>query len=174
MEQKHLLKLFPISFPFRWSELTRKLSFNVEVQELSETGEYIPVEVQPRTDIGTGGIFQLRQGQQRRIMVTVQPAKNSGTLPIIAESVLNIAVGSPCVRSKLQKPLDSYQEEDLNQLRQRWIEALGRRREVGYSEGKNLHFVNMKDNSFFMTTFPVFGRSNSEVHSQAGQDGGGV
>ena len=46
----------------RWSELTRKLEFHVEVQELNDTGEYVPVEVQPRTNVGTGGIFQLRQG----------------------------------------------------------------------------------------------------------------
>ena len=47
---------------FRWSELTRKLEFHVEVQELNDSGEYVPVEVQPRTNVGTGGIFQLRQG----------------------------------------------------------------------------------------------------------------
>ena len=34
----------------------------MEVQELNDTGEYVPVEVQPRTNVGTGGIFQLRQG----------------------------------------------------------------------------------------------------------------
>ena len=42
--------------------MTRKLEFHVEVQELNDTGEYVPVEVQPRTNVGTGGIFQLRQG----------------------------------------------------------------------------------------------------------------
>ena len=120
---------------FRWSELTRKIEFNVEVQELGESGDYAAVEVQPRDDVGAGGVFQLRQGQQRRILVSVRPVANSGTLPIICESVMSISVGSPCVRSKLQKPLDSYHEEDLNQLRKKWTEALGRRREVnGRSE----------------------------------------
>ena len=38
------------------------MEFHVEVQELNDTGEYVPVEVQPRTNVGTGGIFQLRQG----------------------------------------------------------------------------------------------------------------
>lgn len=59
---------------FRWSELTRKLEFHVEVQELNESGTYVPVEVQPRPGIGTGGIFQLRQGQQRRIKAFVRYA----------------------------------------------------------------------------------------------------
>lgn len=31
-------------------------------------------------------------------------------------------------RSRLQKPLDSYQEDDLNRLRDKWSEALLRRR----------------------------------------------
>ena len=100
------------------------------MQELGESGDYVAVEVQPRDDVGAGGVFQLRQGQQRRIFVSVKPVANSGTLPIICESVMSIGVGSPCVRSKLQKPLDSYHEEDLNQLRKKWTEALGRRREV--------------------------------------------
>ena len=90
--------------------MTRKLEFHVEVQELNESGEYAPVEVQPRTTVGTGGIFQLRQGQQRRIKVYVKPIHNSGMLPIICESVVSIAIGCPVVRSELQKPLDSYQE----------------------------------------------------------------
>ena len=34
------------------------------------------------------------------------------------------------MRSELQKPLDSYQEDDLNRLRQRWGDALAKRKEV--------------------------------------------
>ena len=51
-------------------------------------------------------------------------------LPIICESIQTISVGGPCVRSELQKPLDSYQEDDLNRLRQRWSDALAKRKEV--------------------------------------------
>lgn len=32
-------------------------------------------------------------------------------------------------RSRLQKPLDSYQEEDLAVLRERWSDALTKRRQ---------------------------------------------
>ena len=72
------------------------------------------------------GIFQLRQGQQRRIKVFVKPVQNSGMLPIICESIVSIAVGGPVVRSELQKPLDSYQEDDLNNLKEKWSDALGK------------------------------------------------
>ena len=53
-------------------------------------------------------------------------------LPIICESIQSISVGGPCVRSELQKPLDSYQEDDLNRLRQRWGDALAKRKEVDW------------------------------------------
>ena len=69
-------------------------------------------------------------GQQRRIAAVVKPVSNSGMLPIICESIQSISVGGPCVRSELQKPLDSYQEDDLNRLRQRWGDALAKRKEV--------------------------------------------
>jgi len=77
----------------------------------------------------SGGIYQLRQGQQRRIQVRVKPVQNSGTLPIICQSILNIAVGSVSVRNRLQIPLDSYQDEDLSILRDKWSDALMRRRQ---------------------------------------------
>ncbi|XP_059615560.1 kinesin-like protein KIF13B isoform X7 [Phlebotomus argentipes] len=113
----------------RWAELSRKIELWVEIHELNDNGEYTPVEVANRNEVLTGGVYQVRQGQQRRIQVRVKPVQNSGTLPIICQSILSIAVGSVTVRSRLQKPLDSYQEEDLTVLRDKWSEALGRRRQ---------------------------------------------
>jgi kinesin family member 13 len=112
----------------RWAELSRKIEIWVEIQELNDNGEYTPVEVALSKEMLTGGVYQLRQGQQRRIVVRVNPVQNSGTLPIICQSIISIAIGSVTVRSRLQKPLDSYQEEDLTVLREKWSEALGRRR----------------------------------------------
>ncbi len=115
---------------YRWSELTRKIELWVEIQELNDQGEYAPVEVNVTTNnIVTGGVYQLRQGQQRRIQIWVKPVQNSGTLPIICDSITSIAVGSIICRSRLQKPLDSYQDEDLNTLREKWSDALMRRRQ---------------------------------------------
>ncbi|XP_046734684.1 kinesin-like protein KIF13A isoform X3 [Diprion similis] len=127
VEQQQLAKAR--SLADRWAELTRKIELWVEIQELNEQGEYTPIEVVSKPDMLTGGVYQLRQGQQRRIQVRVKPVQNSGTLPIICQSILNVAVGSVSVRNRLQKPLDSYQEEDLSVLREKWSEALMRRRQ---------------------------------------------
>lgn len=122
----------------RWSELTRKIELWVEIQELNDQGEYAPVEVTNKGDMLTGGVYQLRQGQQRRIQVRVKPVQNSGTLPIICQSIVKIEVGSVLVRSRLQKPLDSYQDEDLAVLREKWSEALMRRRQYLEQQIKKL------------------------------------
>ncbi|XP_043476457.1 kinesin-like protein KIF13A isoform X2 [Leptopilina heterotoma] len=127
VEQQQLAKAR--SLADRWSELTRKIELWVEIQELNEQGEYTPVEVVAKPDTLTGGIYQLRQGQQRRIQVRVKPVQNSGTLPIICQSILNIAVGSVSGRNRFQNPLDSYQDEDLSILREKWSDALMRRRQ---------------------------------------------
>ncbi|XP_030388492.1 kinesin-like protein KIF13A isoform X2 [Scaptodrosophila lebanonensis] len=113
----------------RWAELSRKIELWVEIHELNDNGEYSPVEVTNRNEVLTGGIYQLRQGQQRRVNVRVKPVQNSGTLPIICQSIVNVSIGSVIMRSRLQRPLDSYQEEDLTVLREKWSEALGRRRQ---------------------------------------------
>uniref|UniRef100_A0A0L8I897 Kinesin motor domain-containing protein n=1 Tax=Octopus bimaculoides TaxID=37653 RepID=A0A0L8I897_OCTBM len=112
----------------RWNEVMRKIEFWVEVHELNEQGEYTPVEVVPKPEVPSAGVFQLRQGHSRRVMVRVKPVANSGTLPLICESIVSISIGCICVRSKLQKGLDSYQEEDLNLLGERWSDALMRRK----------------------------------------------
>ena len=74
-------------------------------------------------------LYFIYQGHSRRVLVRVKPVQNSGTLPIICEAITSISVGSICGRSKLQRGLDSYQDDDLNRLRERWSEALMRRRE---------------------------------------------
>uniref|UniRef100_A0A665VJ84 Kinesin family member 13A n=1 Tax=Echeneis naucrates TaxID=173247 RepID=A0A665VJ84_ECHNA len=114
----------------RWSEVSRRIELWIAIQELNEQGEYSSVELHSGKDISTGGVFQLRQGHSRRLQVCVKPVQNSGTLPLLAEAVLSVSIGCVSARStKLQRPLDSYQEEDLNCVRERWSEALIKRRE---------------------------------------------
>ena len=48
----------------------------------------------------------LMQGHSRRLLVQVKPVQNSGTLPIICESIQHVSIGCVCARSKLQKGLD--------------------------------------------------------------------
>ncbi|XP_041106632.1 kinesin-like protein KIF13B [Polyodon spathula] len=124
----------------RWSEVTRKVELWVQILELNENGDYNPVEVVPAPDVHTGGIFQLRQGQSRRILVEVRSVQDSGTMPLVAESVLGISVG--CVEIRQARPakphrshqveddeMDSYQDRDLERLRRQWLAALTKRQE---------------------------------------------
>ncbi|XP_069792215.1 kinesin-like protein KIF13B [Narcine bancroftii] len=124
----------------RWSEVMRKVELWIQILELNENGEYVPVEVTSSKDVSTGGIFQLRQGQSRRVQVEVRSVQDSGTLPLIAEEVLSISVGCvkmrPAVTQKYQDnpmeeedDMDSYQERDLEKLRRKWLSALTKRQE---------------------------------------------
>uniref|UniRef100_A0A8B9QT76 Kinesin family member 13B n=1 Tax=Anas platyrhynchos TaxID=8839 RepID=A0A8B9QT76_ANAPL len=115
----------------RWSEVTRKVELWVQILELNENGEYCPVEVTPAKDVCTGGIFQLRQGQSRRIQVEVRSVQESGTLPLMEESILSVGIG--CVQIKhgqyLIRLLSSVQDRDLERLRRKWLCALTKRQE---------------------------------------------
>jgi kinesin family protein 13 len=113
----------------RWAELKRKIELWIEIQELNDNGEYAAVEVAPREGNLTGGVYQLRQGQQRRILVRVNPYPgDTGTLPLICESISSVAVGGVSVRSRILNELDSYQDQDLRTLKEKWKDALDRRR----------------------------------------------
>uniref|UniRef100_A0A8C2FRD1 Kinesin family member 13Bb n=1 Tax=Cyprinus carpio TaxID=7962 RepID=A0A8C2FRD1_CYPCA len=103
----------------RWSEVTRRLELWVQILELNDAGEFVPVEVQPAKDVCTGGIFQLKQGQSRRVQVEVRSVQDSGTMPLIIESALNVSIGN----------VEVHQEVDLERLRARWLTALTERQE---------------------------------------------
>ncbi|XP_007487963.2 kinesin-like protein KIF13A isoform X8 [Monodelphis domestica] len=114
----------------RWNEVTRRIEMWISILELNEMGEYAAVELHQAKDVNTGGVFQLRQGHSRRVQVTVKPVQHSGTLPLMVEAILSVSIGCVTARStKLQRGLDSYQEEDLNFVRERWSDALIKRRE---------------------------------------------
>lgn len=53
--------LFFFFFFCRWSEVTRRLELWIQILEINENGDFVPVEVVPARDVRTGGIFQLRQ-----------------------------------------------------------------------------------------------------------------
>ncbi|XP_048830805.1 kinesin-like protein KIF13B isoform X2 [Brienomyrus brachyistius] len=123
----------------RWSEVTRRLEMWVQVLELNENGEYIPVGVVAAPDVRTGGIFQLKQGQSRRIQVEIVSVQDSGTMPLVVETIQAVSVGCVEIRQahtskggELQgegDDMDSYQERDLERLRQQWLAALTKRQE---------------------------------------------
>ncbi|KAI1886203.1 hypothetical protein AGOR_G00211570 [Albula goreensis] len=141
----------------RWSEVSRRIELWASIQELNEQGEYSAVELHPSKDISTGGVFQLRQGHSRRLQVCVKPVQQSGTLPLLVEAILSVSIGCVSARStKLQRPLDSYQreedddmdsyqEEDLNCVRERWSEALVKRRE--YLDEQIKKIINKQEKS---------------------------
>uniref|UniRef100_A0A673GHJ0 Kinesin-like protein KIF13B n=1 Tax=Sinocyclocheilus rhinocerous TaxID=307959 RepID=A0A673GHJ0_9TELE len=109
-----------VSFPF--------YCVCVQILELNDAGEFVPVEVQLAKDVCTGGIFQLKQGQSRRVQVEARSVQDSGTMPLITESVLNVSIGNVEVHLT-RTDVDSYQEVDLERLRARWLTALTERQE---------------------------------------------
>ncbi|XP_028999228.1 kinesin-like protein KIF13B isoform X2 [Betta splendens] len=117
----------------RWSEVTRRLELWIQILEINENGDFVPVEVVPARDVRTGGIFQLRQGQSRRIQVDVRSVQDSGTMPLISEIVLAVSVGCVEIKNTTANQegdeMDSYQERDLERLRRQWLTALTKRQE---------------------------------------------
>ncbi|XP_020610321.1 kinesin-like protein KIF13B [Orbicella faveolata] len=113
----------------RWSELLRKIHVWVEILEINDQGVYSPVELHIQKDNQTGGVFQLRQGHSRRIVVRVQPVPRAGSLPVVCDIISAVYIGSVCMRTKNQQPLDSYQEKDLSIMREKWSSSLMKRRE---------------------------------------------
>ncbi|KAI5609408.1 kinesin-like protein KIF13B isoform X2 [Silurus asotus] len=101
----------------KWSEVMRRLELWVQVLELNEGGEFVPVEVTPAKE-------------SRRIRVEVRSVPDSGTMPLMAECVLSVHVGNIEVRSSSRvgdSELDSYQEKDLERLKAQWLATLTQR-----------------------------------------------
>uniref|UniRef100_A0A3Q1IM07 Uncharacterized protein n=1 Tax=Anabas testudineus TaxID=64144 RepID=A0A3Q1IM07_ANATE len=125
----------------RWSEVTRRLELWVQLMELNDAGDFTPVEVLPAKDIRTGGIFQLRQGQSRRVQVKVRSVPDSGTMPLIAASILSVSIGDVKVRQTRLSKSGQWvrrievllvlvcQIRNLERMRQQWLVTLTQRQE---------------------------------------------
>uniref|UniRef100_A0A8C9L5Q9 Kinesin-like protein unc-104 n=1 Tax=Pavo cristatus TaxID=9049 RepID=A0A8C9L5Q9_PAVCR len=158
----------------RWSEVTRKVELWVQILELNENGEYCPVEVTPAKDVCTGGIFQLRQGQSRRIQVEVRSVQESGTLPLMEESILSVGIGCVQIKhAKSQKVPEIYQDRDLERLRRKWLCALTKRQEyldqqlqklVGKPGKQNTLEITTRIHFFFPLQVKVEASWDSTVH----------
>uniref|UniRef100_A0A915PR24 Kinesin motor domain-containing protein n=1 Tax=Setaria digitata TaxID=48799 RepID=A0A915PR24_9BILA len=112
----------------QWAEVTRRIELHVDIKEMNDNGQYVSVEVRPSNEILTGGIYQLKQGQQRRIHVKASPIADHGNLPLAFAQITSVSIGCICSRNPaIQKPLDSYQEEDLERIREQWTRALANR-----------------------------------------------
>ncbi|KAL5969668.1 Kinesin-like protein KIF13A [Taenia solium] len=122
-----------------WLRVQRRVDFWVAIEELMEDGSFKKVPVIPSSDVKTGGIYQLRQGLNRRIRVLIRPNELSrrerGVLPLFCETVSKVSVG--CVTRSLadfenglnnypksHTAPDSYQEYDLETVRHKWCNAM--------------------------------------------------
>uniref|UniRef100_H2ZK90 Kinesin motor domain-containing protein n=1 Tax=Ciona savignyi TaxID=51511 RepID=H2ZK90_CIOSA len=122
-----------------WSEVLKRLRVDVSIQELADTGEYVAVDILPKPEVPCVGTFQLKQGQSRRIHACVTPVEESGTLPLICDSVAAIYAGSiTCRAANRDRGLDSYQDRDLSDLKNEWLKALERRKQHLDKQIKNL------------------------------------
>ncbi|CAD5230171.1 unnamed protein product [Bursaphelenchus okinawaensis] len=112
----------------RWAEVTRRIELWIDVKELNDNGEFNSVDVFDEGEDPTGGIYQLKQGQQRRLSVRLRQSTEKGGLPLVFSDISTVAVGSLVLRDPYcqceERPLDSYQEEGLDQIRDQWTRAL--------------------------------------------------
>ncbi|XP_077366872.1 kinesin-like protein KIF13B isoform X2 [Festucalex cinctus] len=122
----------------RWSEVTRRVELWVHLMELNDAGQFTPVEILPAKDVRTGGIFQLKQGQSRRVQVELRSVPDSGTMPLISISILSVSIGDVKVQNTTKgrdsllvrdEEMDSYQEMDLERMREQWLATLTQRQE---------------------------------------------
>ncbi|CAG0913138.1 unnamed protein product [Notodromas monacha] len=134
------------TLPEEWNEVRRQLEVWVGIQELNDEGEYVDVDVEPsRPDVITGGVYVLKQGLQRRLIVSVDTVPDSGLLPLVCDEITSVSIGNVVSRPASKTGLDSYQEEDLKLLRSRWAQLLHRRQK--YLEKQMQDLVNKLDKS---------------------------
>ncbi|CAF1281060.1 unnamed protein product [Rotaria sordida] len=124
----------------RWKEVKRHIQYAVEVHELDASGRWEPVEVDAQqSQIISGGVYRLRQGQSKRLVARLRVLPQSGTMPLVLHAIRSVEIGSISTR-KINAPrqLDSYQDEELQCLRHEWLDLIEKRKLYLESEVKLL------------------------------------
>lgn len=119
-----------------WSEVSKSYELSVQILELNTEGHWKPVQVNNSEHAATGGVYRLKQGQSRKIRVTLLPTKpgsvmsyNGSLFTILPHRIDKVLIGCIEARDTISIPLDSYQEADLTRLRTRWSEILEKRKQ---------------------------------------------
>ncbi len=89
------------------------------------------------------------QGHTRHVKVWVTPISHEGDLPFVVDSILGVQIGCVIQRNKSQAPMDSFQDDDLTKLRDRWADALVRRKQ--YLE-EQLKLISQNSGVFFISS----------------------
>ena len=152
----------------RWSDVSRRVKLDVEIQELDD-GNYQPVEIE-KLDTSCGGIFQLRAGMSRRVLISTTPQIERGQLPLVLGEIHAAQIGSILVDgdnySEIKTP-DSYQEHDLANLREKWSSALDERKALLDSELQKEQIDVDRESALFQQVAILAEERNSVLVPQA-------
>ena len=120
----------------KWIRVRNYVSMTAKILELNVEGDYSPVELKDTAQSPSGGIYPLKQGQSRKIQISVQNVQSSGSIEL--GSIQSVEIGSVIVRSKQDVPMDSYQEQDFNLMKEKWGHTLHLRKEYLDNEMKQI------------------------------------
>jgi kinesin family protein 13 len=152
----------------RWSDVSRRVKLDVEIQELDD-GNYQPVEIE-KLGTSCGGIFQLRAGMSRRVLISTTPQIERGQLPLVLGEIHAAQIGSILVDgdnySEIKTP-DSYQEHDLANLREKWSSALDERKALLDSELQKEQIDVDRESALFQQVAILAEERNSVLVPQA-------
>ncbi|KAI3388797.1 hypothetical protein SNEBB_010785 [Seison nebaliae] len=112
-----------------WNEVKILMELFVEIQEVNSSGVFVPVKISQPTS--SGGIYELDGGKRdRRILVRLNTSEETdgGILPLLFESIGSISIGSiQRIDENELKLYDSYQNKDLDELRNCWVNSINER-----------------------------------------------
>ena len=120
----------------KWVRIRSFVSLSAKILELNVEGEHVPVELKESSQSLCGGTYQLKQGQSRKIQISIQTVQSSNLIEL--GSIQDVEIGSVVVRAKQDVPLDSFQEHDFNIMKEKWGQTLVLRKEYLDSEMKSL------------------------------------
>ena len=120
----------------KWVRIRSVVSLSAKILELNVEGEHMPVELKESDKSLCGGTYQLKQGQSRKIQISVQNEQSSCRTEL--GYIHNVEIGSVVMRAKQNVPLDSFQEQDFNIIKEKWGQTLLLRKDYLDSEMKIL------------------------------------
>jgi hypothetical protein len=126
--------------------VSKSYELSVKILELNTEGAWRPVQVKPHGLCETGGVYQLKQGQSRQISVQLAQTRpnsvmwyNGMLFNVEPHKIDRVSIGSILMRDlNVNVPLDSYQEADLNRLKEKCRGILDTRKQYLYAQLQEL------------------------------------
>ncbi|CAF0841658.1 unnamed protein product [Adineta steineri] len=114
----------------QWKHKRSYIQCAVEIHEFDDVSkQWQPIDAEHVEGTTSGGIYRLKQDEPKRLVIDLRVLPKENSIPLSISTIQSVEIGSISKR-RIDAPiqLDSYQDKDLQYIKDEWLDSINKRR----------------------------------------------